>query len=135
MEEETFIPRRSALSKKVSESKNESKIEAKGRKFGLQVYPPCLSYLGTVIQCSHSMPTPSTEQISSRPSYTKDYLTQLRDSTPSTPKDISRYLSEDDSFPESLDSHSHDPAARPAEILDEAVIRALKERRRDRATY
>lgn len=84
------------------------------------------------------MPTPPIETVSSRPNYTKDYLSQLRDSTPSTPKDISRYLSEDDSFPESLDSLSHDPAvpsARPAEILDEAVIRALKERRRDRATY
>jgi Nineteen complex-related protein 2 len=74
------------------------------------------------------MPTPPSETaiLSSRPSYTKDYLTQLRDSTPSTPKDLSRYLSDD-----SLDSPQ--PTTRPAEILDEAVIRALKERRRDKA--
>src|SRR5438045_6552618 len=108
MEEETFVPKRSALSKKVSESKNESKIEAKGRKFGLQAYPPSLPPslpgLRTVIDCSHSMPTPVTEQISSRPSYTKDYITQLRDSTPSIPKHIYRYHSEHDSLPESLDS-------------------------------
>jgi Nineteen complex-related protein 2 len=137
VEEETFIPKRSALSKKATESKNESKTESKGRKFGLQVYLAPSPNLQTVFNCSHAMPMPSTEQISSRPTYTKDYLTQLRDSTPSTPKDISRYISEDDSLPESLDSLSMDPgpSARPAEILDEAVIRALKERRRDRATY
>jgi Nineteen complex-related protein 2 len=94
------------LSKQVTESK--------GRKFGLQQ--------------SHVLPTTQTETPLSRPSYTKDYLSQLRDSTPSTPKDVSRYLS--DSNPDSPDPI---PTARPAEILDEAVVRALKERRRDRA--
>ena len=127
-----FVPKRSMLSKKATESK--------GRKFGLQAYFPwsrIYTLENVAADISDSMPTPPTETITSRPSYTKDYLSQLRDSTPSTPKDISRYLSEDDSLPDSLDSHTQDPgpSARPAEILDEAVIRALKERRRDRATY
>ena len=89
--------------------------ESKGRKFGLK---------------ADAMPTPPVEAVPSRPSYTKEYLTQLRDSTPSTPKDTSRYLSDD-----SLESgvSAQPSTTRPAEILDEAVIRALKERRRERA--
>jgi len=71
----------------------------------------------------------STEILQNRPIYTKEYLAQLRDSTPSTPRDLSRYLSEDEN---STDS-ANQPTIRPAEILDEAVIRALKERRRERA--
>lgn len=75
--------------------------------------------------------TPSeTSNLSARPVYTKEYLSQLRESTPSTPRDVSRYLS-DDSL-ESADS-APNQTARPAEILDEAVVRALKERRRARA--
>jgi DNA repair exonuclease SbcCD ATPase subunit len=89
--------------------------EAKGRKFGLK---------------ADAMPTPPTETVTVRPSYTKEYLSHLRDSTPSTPKDITRYLSDDS--PDS--GMSAQPSiARPAEILDEAVVRALKERRRERA--
>jgi hypothetical protein len=70
----------------------------------------------------------STETVQNRPVYTKDYLAQLRDSTPSTPRDLSRYLSEDESTDSAIQ-----PPVRPAEILDEAVVRALKERRRERA--
>ena len=79
------------------------------------------------------MPTTPSETtiLSTRPAYTKEYLAQLRDSTPSTPKDLSRYLS-DDSL-ESAKSPAPTTKARPAEILDEAVIRALKERRREKA--
>ena len=117
-DDETFVPKRSALSKKVTESK--------GRKFGLQVY--ISTFLQTNV--SAALPTTPSETLSSRPAYTKEYLTQLRDSTPSTPGDLSRYLSDD-----SLESTNSVPitTARPAEILDEAVIRALKERRRERA--
>ena len=99
---------------------------SKGRKFGLK------AYVSLSVKTNHrdTIPTPPTESLPSRPSYTKEYLTQLRDSTPSTPKDVNRYLSDD-----SLDSGtSAQPVpARPAEILDEAVVRALKERRRERA--
>jgi hypothetical protein len=109
-------------------------------RYNMRMYVYVCVLLG---RCEHAdssdaMPTPPTETVPSRPAYTKDYLSQLRDSTPSTPLNPSRYLSEeDDSLPESLDSLSHDPVprARPAEILDEAVVRALKERRRDRAIY
>lgn len=69
--------------------------------------------------------------LSSRPTYTKEYLNQLRDSTPSTPKDLSRYLSDDS--PDNANSPAPVSKPRPAEILDEAVIRALRERRRERA--
>ncbi len=91
-------------------------------------------YDSNLLQCtnfSDALPTTPSETISSRPTYTKEYLTRLRDSTPSTPRDLSRYLSDD-----SLESANSAPPAnnaRPAEILDEAVIRALKERRRERA--
>ena len=118
--EQPFIPKRSNLSKQVTESK--------GRKFGLQ------TYLSVILKTNSSDALPTTPSDSatlpSRPTYTKEYLSQLRDSTPSTPKDISRYLSDD-----TPDSETSAPTttARPAEILDEAVIRALKERRRDRA--
>ena len=80
---------------------------------------------------SAAMPTTSasTEILQNRPVYTKEYLAQLRDSTPSTPRDLSRYLSEDEN---STDS-ANQPTIRPAEILDEAVVRALKERRHERA--
>lgn len=114
------MPKRSALSKKVAESK--------GRKFGLQVY---VFDLLRHSDYSDALPTTPSESIPSRPAYTKEYLTQLRDSTPSTPRDLSRYLS-DDSL-ESAQSAPPTNAARPAEILDEAVVRALKERRRERA--
>jgi Nineteen complex-related protein 2 len=116
-DEETFVPKRSALSKKVTESK--------GRKFGLQVY------ISTLFQTNMSaaLPTTPSETLPSRPTYTKEYLTQLRDSTPSTPRDLSRYLSDDSESANSVPITT----ARPAEILDEAVIRALKERRRERA--
>src|SRR5271170_4730702 len=119
-DDQPFIPKRSNLSKQVTESK--------GRKFGLQ------AYLSIILKTNSSDALPTTPSdsatLASRPTYTKEYLSQLRDSTPSTPKDISRYLS--DNTP---DSETSAPAttARPAEILDEAVIRALKERRRDRA--
>lgn len=90
-------------------------------------------YVSSILQTkvSDALPTTATsETLSSRPAYTKEYLTQLRDSTPSTPKDIGRYLSDD-----SLESANSAPVttARPAEILDEALVRALKERRRERA--
>ena len=91
-------------------------------------------YVSNLLQCSDfsdALPTTLSETIPSRPAYTKEYLTQLRDSTPSTPRDLSLYLS-DDSL-ESANSAPPTNAARPAEILDEAVIRALKERRRERA--
>jgi hypothetical protein len=118
--DETFVPKRSVLSKKVTESK--------GRKFGLQAYISSASKFNP----SHALPVTATDTaatLSSRPSYTKDYLSQLRDSTPSTPRDTSRYLSDDSpDFANSIQT-----TARPAEILDEAVVRALKERRRDRA--
>jgi Nineteen complex-related protein 2 len=116
-----FVPKRSTLSKQVAESK--------GRKFGLQVY--AYNHLLQILTSSAAHPStssPSTEP-QTRTLYTKEYLAQLRDSTPSTPRDLSRYLSEDDS----TDSGAAQAHARPAEILDEAVIRALKERRRDRA--
>jgi hypothetical protein len=124
MEEETFIPKRSALSKKVGELKKAT--DTKERKFGLKSY---LSSIHRKLTHRNSLPTTPSEStgLTSRPAYTKDYLTQLRDSTPSTPRDISDYVS--DESPAS----STQPIARPAEILDEAVIRALKERRQDRA--
>jgi hypothetical protein len=109
------------LSKKITESK--------GRKFGLQSYYSYV-YRSNVSDALPTTPSETTT-LSSRPVYTKQYLSQLRDSTPSTPQDISRYLSD-----ESVDSPNSGPStttARPAEILDEAVVRALKERRRERA--
>ena len=120
--EQQFIPKRSNLSKQVTESK--------GRKFGLQAY---LSVILRTNFTSDALPANPSESatLASRPTYTKEYLSQLRDSTPSTPKDITRYLSDD--TPDSETSAPPIMTARPAEILDEAVIRALKERRRDRA--
>jgi Nineteen complex-related protein 2 len=58
--------------------------------------------------------------IASRPSYTKEYLNQLRDSTPSTSQDIDQ-------------STSQSSVGGVPEIPDQAVIRAFKERRRERA--
>jgi len=116
------VQKRSTLSKKATESK--------GRKFGLQVYAHNALSRDTLIS-SGATPTASasTETAPNRPLYTKEYLAQLRDSTPSTPRDLSRYLSEDEN---STDS-TNQPTIRPAEILDEAVVRALKERRREHA--
>ena len=120
-DEQTFIPKRSNLSKQVTESK--------GRKFGLQTYFSAILKTNS----SDALPTTPSESgtLAPRPTYTKEYLSQLRDSTPSTPKDMNRYLSDD--TPDSETSAVLQTTARPAEILDEAVIRALKERRRDRA--
>lgn len=71
-----------------------------------------------------------------RPSYSKDYLTELRNSTPSTPKDLSSYNSsvEEDEDLQTLDLFSKfgEPSASTtstAAIPTEAEIREKKERR------
>ena len=124
-EQETFVPERSALSKKVA--KVEKATEPKARRFGLKPY-----VIDVHVKLTHRdslLTTPSTEIPSSRPLYTKDYLTQLHDSTPSTPKDLSRYLSDESP----ISDITAQPTVRPTEILDEAIVRALKERRNDRS--
>ena len=71
-----------------------------------------------------------------RPTYSKDYLTELRNSTPSTPKDLSSYNSsvEEDEDLKALDlvSKFGDPSASTAKtgaIPTESQIREKKERR------
>jgi hypothetical protein len=109
-------------------AKVEKATEPKARKFGLKPY-----VIDIHLKLTHRdslLTTPSTEIPSSRPLYTKDYLTQLHDSTPSTPKDLSRYLSDESPISEDITAQ---PTVRPTEILDEAIVRALKERRNDRS--
>jgi Nineteen complex-related protein 2 len=68
-----------------------------------------------------------------RPSYSKDYLNELRNSTPSTPRDLSAYTSEDDGPSKVLDVLSkfgtiQERVDQPA-IPTDAEIREKKERR------
>ena len=68
-----------------------------------------------------------------RPTYSKDYLNELRNSTPSTPRDISSHTSEDDESSKTVDILSkfgtiHEDANVSA-IPTEAEIREKKERR------
>jgi Nineteen complex-related protein 2 len=72
-------------------------------------------------------------QDADRPSYSKDYLNELRNSTPSTPRDLSSYTSEDDGPLTAVDvlsnfSTIHEQVDQPA-IPTEAEIREKKERR------
>ena len=84
-----------------------------------------------------ALPLQSTSATSEdRPSYSKDYLNELRNSTPSTPKDLSSYNSsvEDDEDVKALDLFSKfgEPSAstaRTGAIPTEAEIREKKERR------
>lgn len=68
-----------------------------------------------------------------RPTYSKDYLTELRNSTPSTPRDLSSYTSEDDETSKALDIASKfgttNEDANKTAIPSEAEIREKKERR------
>lgn len=68
-----------------------------------------------------------------RPTYNKDYLNELRNSTPSTPKDLSSHTSEDDESSRTVDILSkfgtiHEDGNVSA-IPTEAEIREKKERR------
>jgi hypothetical protein len=124
-EQEAFVPERSELSKKLA---NEKSTELKGRKFKLKLY-----VINLHVKLTHrdSLPTASSADIPpSRSVYTRDYLTQLRNSTPSIPKDLSLYLSDDSPI---SDATPAQPTLPPTEILDEAIVRALKERRHDRS--
>lgn len=85
-------------------------------------------------------PSRSLEQVAlrsghddDRPTYSKVYLNELRNSTPSTPRDLSSYTSEDDESSKAVDIFSklgtiNDDANRSA-IPTEAEIREKKERR------
>lgn len=68
-----------------------------------------------------------------RPTYSKDYLNELRNSTPSTPKDLSAHTSEDDQSSKAVDILSkfgaNDEEASSSAIPTEAEIREKKERR------
>lgn len=68
-----------------------------------------------------------------RPSYSKDYLTELRNSTPSTPRDLSSHTSEDDESSKAVDVISKfgtiTEDANKSAIPTEAEIREKKERR------
>ena len=85
-------------------------------------------------------PSRSTEQVvprsgldDDRPTYSKDYLNELRKSTPSTPRDLSSYTSDDDESSKAVDviskfgTVSEDVNA--SAIPTEAEIREKKERR------
>lgn len=86
---------------------------------------------------SHSLLRHSTETpAEDRPSYSKDYLTELRNSTPSTPKDLSSYTSsveeEEDLKALELASKFGDtpmPGPSTGAIPTESEIREKKERR------
>jgi Nineteen complex-related protein 2 len=68
-----------------------------------------------------------------RPSYNKDYLNELRNSTPSTPRDLSSYTSEDDEPPKGVDVLTKfgtiNEDVDTSIIPTEAEIREKKERR------
>lgn len=68
-----------------------------------------------------------------RPTYSKDYLNELRHSTPSTPRDLSSYTSEDDEASQAVDLVSKfgtiNEDANNSLIPTEAEIREKKERR------
>jgi hypothetical protein len=76
---------------------------------------------------------PRSGQEDDRPTYSKDYLNELRNSTPSTPRDLSSYTSEDDESSKAVDIISkfgtiEEDTNKPA-IPTEAEIREKKERR------
>jgi Nineteen complex-related protein 2 len=77
--------------------------------------------------------TPRSGQDDDRPTYSKDYLNELRNSTPSTPRDLSSYTSEDDDSSKALDVLSKFGAineeTNKSAIPTEAEIREKKERR------
>ena len=93
----------------------------------------------SLLKRSWSPSKPSEQAISrktqddDRPIYSRDYLNELRNSTPSTPPDLSSYTSEDDRSSKALDilsrsGTSHENADK-YDIPTEAEIREKKERR------
>jgi len=72
-------------------------------------------------------------QSDDRPSYSQDYLDELRSSTPSTPKDL-KSLSEETMMLDIVSKFGSPPGAQPrSSIPTEAEIKAKKERRARRA--
>lgn len=76
---------------------------------------------------------PRSDRDEDRPSYSRDYLNELRHSTPSTPRDLSTYTSEEDESSQVVDLASKFGAtyedANNSLIPTEAEIREKKERR------
>ncbi len=76
---------------------------------------------------------PRSGQDEERPTYSKDYLNELRNSTPSTPRDLPLYTSEEDELSKAVDIVSKFGTLNEDEtksaIPTEAEIREKKERR------
>lgn len=108
-DDETFTPKKSALGRKATQ--------------------------GSALRKSLPLPARSTDDDDERPSYSKDYLDELRNSTPTAPKDLlNRDATAEDE--ESLDPSELDGAvivetgnSAPAYIPTEAEVREKKERR------